>query len=252
MDNVGWTPDGTAIGFLNFFAQVRAINAKLPQEIRIHIWLGDPKIDWSKINTNAEWGALVRTRDTYAAQVVEDKIMAQHKKALIIYGGGHFVRDDGQPLKQLRELIDDRHPGALQIVLPYIGFLENDCSAKLERDFSAWPVPAVAGPVRGSSLEKALQPEGCNVVKFGNGTNYPEEDLKLQKLEADELAGLLGDAILYLGPATKLTISPKSPDIYMDRDFRAEMSRRMQIIEGHPLTSATAKGNPVSPRFLRP
>lgn len=251
-ESVGWSPDGTYIGFLNLFAQVRSVNANLPPDKRIHIWLADPKIDWAKIHTNQEWGALVRTRDTHAAQIIEDQIMSRGKKALIIYGGGHFIRDDGQPMKQLRELIDDRHPGALQVMLPYIGFLEKDCSAKLEREFHDWPVPAIATPVRGSSLEQALQPEGCHVMKFGNGADIPEEDTKLQKLIADNLAGLSGDGLLYLGPASTLTISPKSPDVYMDQDFRTEMSRRLQIIAGHPLTSATAKGNAVSPRFLRP
>jgi hypothetical protein len=137
-------------------------------------------------------------------------------------------------------------------VLPYTGFFEKNCSAKLERQFHDWPVPAIAAPVRGSSLEQALQPEGCHVTKFGNGADIPEDDRKLQKLIIDNLAGLSGHALLYLGPASTLTISPKSPDIYMDNGFRTEMSRRMQIIEGHPLTSATAKDNNVSPRLVRP
>ena len=249
-ENVGWTPSGTYLGFLNLFAQIRTVNAALPSDKRIHVWLADPKVDWSQIQSKEQWQALVRTRDANAAQIIEDKIMARGKRALIIFGGGHFIRDDGQPLKQLRELVDDRHPGALEVVLAYTGFLEKTCSGELERSFRDWPVPAIAAPVRGSSLETALLPPGCHVIDFGPG-GLSEDDAKLQKIITDNFAGISGHALLYLGPASTLTMSPKSPDIYMDETFRAEMSRRMQIIEGHPLTSATAKSNMVSPRTFR-
>ena len=43
------------IGHINFFAQVRAVNLSLPPEQRIHVWLGEPVINWSKIKTKADF-----------------------------------------------------------------------------------------------------------------------------------------------------------------------------------------------------
>jgi hypothetical protein len=45
----------------------------------------------------------------------------------------------------------------------------------------------------------------------------------------------MGDALLYLGPATSLTQSPLSPDLYLDSAFRREINRRSLILSGTPL-----------------
>jgi hypothetical protein len=41
-DTVGWIPTVTRLGYLNLFAQIRAVNQGLPPSERIHVWLGDP------------------------------------------------------------------------------------------------------------------------------------------------------------------------------------------------------------------
>ena len=51
---VGWFPTVTALGYLNFYTAVRAINATLPVEQRIHIWLGGKPVDWLKIETTED------------------------------------------------------------------------------------------------------------------------------------------------------------------------------------------------------
>ena len=45
-DTVGWLPVVTTVGYPAFFAQVRETNLALPPEKRIHVWLGEPIIDW--------------------------------------------------------------------------------------------------------------------------------------------------------------------------------------------------------------
>src|SRR5580704_13775727 len=37
-----------ALGYVNFFVQVREVNRTLPPKQRIHVWLGEPPINWSK------------------------------------------------------------------------------------------------------------------------------------------------------------------------------------------------------------
>jgi hypothetical protein len=58
--------------------------------------------------------------------------------------------------------------------------------------------------------------------------------------------------LLYLGPAKSLSLSPVLPDIYTDDAYRAEMSRRYEIIIGKPLSGATADTNPAAGQPLRP
>lgn len=59
-DTVGFIPTVTALGYLNFHAQVRAVNLGLPLDQRFHVWLGDPPIDWSIIKTQSEFFSAAR------------------------------------------------------------------------------------------------------------------------------------------------------------------------------------------------
>jgi hypothetical protein len=48
-----------SIGYPSFFAQVRETNLALPPEKRIHVWLGEPVIDWDKLKSQAPAAAAV-------------------------------------------------------------------------------------------------------------------------------------------------------------------------------------------------
>ncbi len=60
-----------------------------------------------------------------------------------------------------------------------------------------------------------------------------------------------GDALLYLGPAASLTQAPLSPDLYVDEDVRKEISRRLMLKGGGPLTWPSVGDNVMSPHFIR-
>jgi hypothetical protein len=49
-------------------------------------------------------------------------------------------------------------------------------------------------------------------------------------------AGLISDALLFLGPVADLTEMPAEPSIYLDPDFLEAISRRMRLIIGRPLS----------------
>jgi hypothetical protein len=240
-DNVGWIPTITALGYIDFYAQVRAVNFGLPPDQRIHVWLGDPPIDWPKINTQKDFFALLGQRNTYPAEIINSQILAKKKKALVIYGTFHFYGADS-----LRTLVEDHHPGAFFLVTPYTGFEEKSCSDALEQNTRDWPLPALAAPVRGSRLEAPLSASGCHVFPLGPNPSKAEEDSEKQA------SGVLisGNALLYLGPATSLTQSARSPDTYIDLDFSKEIDRRNMIRFGQsPASFANWKADD-SPTFL--
>lgn len=214
-DTVGWVPTVTALGYLNFFAQVRAVNEGLPLSEHIHIWLGEPPIDWSKIKTPADLTQMSQ-RDRYPAELIKSQILAKHRKALVIYGGFHFFG-----LERLKPLVEQSYPGAFFVVTPYMGTQNRADSDSFERNMEN---------LRNDMLPTTAKGTRALLVK------------------TDQSSWAMGDALLYLGPATSLTQSPLSPDLYLDSAFRMEINRRSLIVSGAPLEITKPL---MSPIFVR-
>jgi hypothetical protein len=251
-DTVGWIPTVTALGLINFYAEVRAANLTLPSSQRIHVWLGDPPVDWSKIRTKADLSQIPGSdRDRYPADLLKSQILAKNKKALIIYGTFHFY---GQ--SSLKALVEQRYPGALFTITPYTGFNERSCSEAFERTVREWPHTALATPVRDTVLQEKMRAPGCHFLNPAD-FHFPAVTTEAQKAKEilemeDQSSGVAGDALLYLGPAASLTHSPLSPDLYLDPDFRKEIDRRSILFGFGPITWPTVWDNPISPQYIRP
>jgi hypothetical protein len=252
-DTVGWIPVVPAIGYANFFAQVRQVNKSLPQGQRIHVWLGDPPIDWSKIKTHADWQALNSTRDTFPAALIEKQILARGKKALIIYGGGHFMPPTpgsaGEKMEEAgwrnttwADIIRRDHPGALYTVFPYGGMQDKTCAQQIESLTADWPVPALATPIKGSDI--AAKQYACNKTTIQDG-NFPpamtdaEKERVLETMKSGP--SLVGDAMLYLGPSDSLTYSPYIPDMYLDLDYAKTVARHNLLQTGQTMPEYPVK-----------
>lgn len=242
-DTVGWLPVVTAVGYPAFFAQVRETNLALPPEKRIHVWLGEPAIDWTKIKTHDEWLALDKTRDTFPAALIEKQILAQKKKALMIYGDGHFwpsiPGSAGEKMekahfaeRELGDIVRESHPGSLFVVLIYGGTKNRACSRDIESGMAGWPTPALASPLKGSALAAKLR--DCSTLTV-EGLNVPPglTDAEKQQLLSYYRDGASqGDALLYLGPSGALTYSPYIPDLYLDLDYGRTVARHHELQTG--------------------
>jgi hypothetical protein len=245
-DTVGWIPTVNALGYVNFFAQVRAVNLGLPADKRIRVWLGDPPIDWSKIKTKEDFLPKLGQRNQYPADIIKTEILAKGKKALVIYGGFHFYGE-----KSLRGIVEHDYPETFFIVTAYRGFTDSGCSKAFEEAIRSWPNPALAKPVRGTKLEGLLHAQNChflpsNSIDFGPDVSQAEAAKQMATSE-EYVSGVDGDALLFLGPASSLTHSPQLGDIYFDSAFRKEIERRSLIEVGQPLYPFIP---PASPQFL--
>src|SRR5258708_4822250 len=80
-----------------FYAAVRAVNAKLPKQRRLRVLLGDPPIDWDQVRSREEIALFLPFRDEYYAGVVRQEVLAKKRKALLIMGSGHFRRTADRP-----------------------------------------------------------------------------------------------------------------------------------------------------------
>ena len=261
-DVAGWLPGPFNLGFVNFFANVRAANLKLPSEHRIKVWLGEPKIDWTKINSYQDLEPYLSRRDETIFNIISDKILKKQKKTVLIIGSGHLVAADVRPggPRFLTARLNEAYPNALAVLSPFTGYIEPECTAKVVAMAKEWPVPAVVGPIQGTWLKSQLQLPGCNYLPpeqvermkrraatgqppatqwFGPGKPPTAEEMMtlMIGLQTDMRSGVKSDAILYLGPPDTLMESPIDPGIYLDPDYFKEMSHRAQCCTpaGHAL-----------------
>lgn len=263
-DTVGWLPTVHHLGYAHFFAQVRETNAKLPQAKRIRVWLGEPPIVWEKIKTRDDLRKF-QDRDGHVARVIIQNILVQGKKALVIYGGQHFGRvskeekrlraewaeadpEDPRPTSlMLQGQVEAEHPDAFFIVQVYKGFNDEACTSRFEQGMENWPMPAIAAPLQGTTLESKMRQ--CyfkpNII-FNFPPKMPQGLQDLLRAQANDVL-FRGDAILFLGPEASLTKSPMFPDLYLDEEYRQEIKRHMEIM-GIPWQPGWGRDIPVTPR----
>jgi hypothetical protein len=243
----GWFPTVTALGYLNFYAAIRAANAKLPIANQIHVWLGRTPVDWSNIKTKQDLLKAVGDHvDRYPADLIAQHILSKSKKALIIYGAFHFY-DKGS----LTELIRQRYPGSLFIITPYTGFADRSCSEKFESMLRNSPVPALIAASQSMQEQQPLT-SSCRLLDASNFADMTEPQRVKLRVEMESQASVLvGNSLLYLAPAETLTKSPLSPDLYLDPEFRKENDRRAALSGGELDVWPTTQDNPMSPQFLR-
>jgi hypothetical protein len=90
-------------------------------------------LDWATVKTEEDIRSAMAQRDSYPAAIIKREILAKGKKALVIYGNAHFgmpgLPVELGPIRFLRDVVEEDHPNAFFIVMPYWGFLQKDCSA---------------------------------------------------------------------------------------------------------------------------
>jgi len=147
-----------------FFTAVREVNAKLPRDRKLRVLLGDPPIAWEAIHNRSDLRRWNLQRDLHAAAVLKRESLAKGRKALVIYGDGHFqgrgFKDNG-----LVNLVEHANVKMFTISTRYGDLI------KLQPSVAAWNVPAFAflrGTVLGSKYYAQYYPmppaHGWNTV----------------------------------------------------------------------------------------
>jgi hypothetical protein len=230
----------------------------------VRVLLGEPPIAWERIRTREDFLAILSTRDSHAAGVIQG-VLARKEKALVIYGGGHFgrVSAEEEALRAewakidpqnaraarltLQGLVEAEHPGAFFVVREYIGFDDDTCAARFEERMKEWPMPALAVSARATTLERDI--DRCR-RQDGDTLNFPEampealQDLLRAQINDDLFTG---DAILFVSQSANLTESAMLPDLYFDDEYREEISRRVRIRTGEALPEGWGGKVPFTP-----
>jgi hypothetical protein len=197
-----------------FFRAVREVNASRPKDRQLRVLLGDPPIDWDGVRTTGELVEWIGRRDTHARDVIAREVLARNRRALVVYGDGHFLRrtrwkgtDAGS--SNVLTLLEAGGTRVFSIWTNTTVQLE-----RLQRGIASWPAPSLT-LMRGTRL-------GTLDFKYfaGMETDPPS------RME-DQF-----DAILYLGPVSSITVSRLSNTLCVDDDYVKMRQARMAFGPG--------------------
>jgi hypothetical protein len=212
---------------------IRSVNLMQPESRRLRVLLIDPPIDWSRIQSAADFRPQDFDRETHMAEVLEREVYAKGRKALFFAGGAHLGRGGG-PLHDLEQ----SHPGTTFNIAIHEGFGER--TEELESRLIAWPKPALAR-IRGTWWGKLQPPPSGDIFIGPDGKRvHPRQDQKIQDK---------WDTVLFLGKRKELTrVDPPGPNV-LDDEWMAELRRR-QALRGAPLFDLTSKNHPPTRQFF--
>lgn len=221
---------------VEWFRIIRRINAGRPADRRLRLLLGDPPIEWSTVKTGADHFRWVAQRDSYPAALIQTQVIARGRKALIVYGHGHFQRRNmgsnyvmgDWRAETIVSLIERAGPTRVFVIW------HEDAVARVYPGSAAWTVPAfvpVAGSALGAIDVSTVNPGPRSKIVNGRIEPLPKEEYATLPIEQQL------DAFLYLGGQRQQV--ERSAEPCKRPGFLDERLRRIQL-SGIPQFEAEA------------
>lgn len=200
--------------YAEFFRAVRALNRVLPRERQLRVLLGDPPVDWSMVKSRDEYMALVRRRDSHPADVIRREVLAKNRHALVIYGEGHLQAKTERPAHSMAGLLEAAGARVFTIASTFADL------STFQPDATSWRAPALA-MLRGTRIGGAPYEQ-----IFGPQPPLPflQEHPRIE----DHF-----DAVIYLGPASTMTLGPLPYPRCTDAAY-IEMRVARMVLSGMP------------------
>ncbi len=237
--NTTQTMCGLSSFYEELFPLVRRINRTLPPERKLRVLACDPPIDWSRIKSPADYGqGQYLKRDISIASLMEKEVLSKHRTALMLFGTAHLFHVGNTAVG----LYEKDYPGVTLVIADHIGFgnwtpLEKYNSG-FEVRMASWAIPSLVPEIRGTWLADLLDmthstgniffgvPDSGKLPagpapKKGTFSGTPEE--------AEAPLSKMVDTYLYLGPRDLLLNEPAPAEILLDREYMAELERRIAI-----------------------
>src|SRR5262245_17769488 len=210
------------------YRAVREVNATLPRERQMRALLADPPIEWEHVHTAAEFRRWLEQRDSYPAELIQREVIANRRRALVYFGGGHLQRK-----QQLTNYVmDDPIAQTVISLLERAGAKTFVVIHGTEKDgMAGWPVPSLAilrGTTLGASPEPSLggdSPTGGQRVAIRNGTFVPIPREQWISIRREEQT----DALVYLGPASTRAEAPLPKPMCSDTKYVQVRLERMAV-----------------------
>jgi len=186
---------------------VRQVNQKLPAQRRLRMLAADPAFDWSKVMSAAD---IPRDRDSAIASVMAKEVLANKRRALMLFGVGHLFHGEQRP--NAVTIYEQTYPGLTLVINAHHGFESQN--EQLEARLKTWPKPSVA-LIKDTWLGK------LGIAYFS--------DLAPKRWPKETTLADFVDAYLYLGPRDSLTHENTPSDILEDQLYMEELSRRAAL-----------------------
>jgi hypothetical protein len=224
--------------YADFYRAVRDVNSSLPSSRQLRVVLGDPPIKWEDVRNNTDHRKWVDMRDWHPAAVVQIEVVAKQRRALIVYGHGHFQRKNQLSNYDMSDWRSQTIVSLLETAgIPVFTIWRDSDLAKIQPDVSSWQTPAVSvvkGTILGAapasaylSAPRRYRPAGDKI------TEVPRPEWK--EISAEQQL----DAVLYLGPSSTLVQAVLSPELCADKDYMAMRVGRMKLIGMPPAVGET-------------
>lgn len=154
------------------------------------------------------------------------------------------------------ESYEKNFPGVTLVIADHTGFGNDSPLAKYNDEFEsrmvAWPVPSLVQDLPGTWLADLLdktQTLGGGAVIFRVGKDGKRTESPVDS--SDVPASKAVDAYLYLGPRDLLLEEPRLAEVFLDKDYMAELKRRAAI-RGSDSVSDQADPEKISDRDYSP
>lgn len=214
------------------FESIHTANLSRPRERQLRVLLGDPPIDWTTVKTQEDHFRWLGMRDSYPAALVQVEVLAKRRKALLVWGHMHFQRRQivsnfdmsDWRMQTIVSLIERASPTKVYTIWRLDEELE-----KLVPGLASWAVPSLAvtrGTTLGETDVARLSPRlalARLMVKGDALVPLPREQWLSMPVE-EQL-----DAVLYLGPAARMTEITTPAQACAQPGFLEERLRRITL-----------------------
>src|SRR5688572_9102480 len=171
------------------FRAVRDLNRSLPPDRRLRILLGDPPIDWREVRTADEYRGWLKQRDSHPAALIQREVLAKGRRALVVYGDGHFQARSERPGRSLVGILETGGTKVFTVTSTFADL------STFQNDVAGWPTPWLA------SLQGTLLGAAPYETFFGPP---PPVDVFTANPRIDDHF----DAVLVLGSPQSLRLGP--------------------------------------------
>jgi hypothetical protein len=127
-----------------FFTAVRSVNSTLPRDKQLRVLLGDPPIAWESVRNRSDLRRWNMQRDAHAFAAVKRESLSKNRRALVIYGDGHF-QGRGFKDNSLTNLIERAGIKMITISVRYGELI------KIQPSVASWKIPSFA-MIRGTTI----------------------------------------------------------------------------------------------------
>ena len=195
----GVTHDGPYVE--EFYRAIRALNATLPKEKQYRVIGGDAPIDWDNVTSKEDHRKWMVRRDTFPADVIRREVVERGRRALVVYGPGHFPRKEAAANYDMSNWQAQTMTSLLEAagIRPFVILSDAGKSAvELQADIASWPVMSLTllgGTVLGAADFTVLNGDNDRFAIRGvdDFVKIPKAEHKPMRMEDQ------ADAILWSG-----------------------------------------------------